>query len=549
MVIQKLRKLILGDIPLRISNIEEIQNSHYNSNLRALEEIKLYYKRIEEDSTARSVEVQKYCTENILRNEQRIKFMEDKIEKQVVAINSRIDAQEVSVYLKSLLSAEIMISDLYLENILKEPIRRDKIPHSKSLSVGYCCNMANNHYLFAHILNTHGYEAKLVYQEQFQDNSIFNHPAWEVLDEEFESIPTSKALKDKIEHHEFVISAKWDQNVCIYSPVTLNERALKNFLYQERFNFSDLKKMLLINNILPHWDLIAKLRQFDLLQVSGLAIALAPFTGRPYVTFPYGADIFDSAMEDSTMGRLMRLGFKMASGHILSGTRFGALVHELQMENVIYLPYMCNTRIYYPKDESEFRDELERKYGKGIFLLMPSRQDWEVKGNNKFFEALAKIENKSNIRVFCINWGSDLKRSQELVENLGLSDLVFWLPLLAKGRLRKYINACDVIVDQFNIGEFGTTAIEGMACGKPVICYIDKAFEKFCQNPPVLNCKDKNGIISILNLIINREYNLNSIGSNSLQWVRQNMGIDALLPKYLDFYKKAIEVGPAIWLN
>src|SRR5439155_7095028 len=55
--------------------------------------------------------------------------------------------------------------------------------------------------------------------------------------------------------------------------------------------------------------------------------------------------------------------------------------------------------------------------------------------------------------------------------------------------LRDILAAADVVVDQVFMGWYGMVAVEAMALGKPVLCYIRPDFEPRLHGCPILRCQ------------------------------------------------------------
>lgn len=64
---------------------------------------------------------------------------------------------------------------------------------------------------------------------------------------------------------------------------------------------------------------------------------------------------------------------------------------------------------------------------------------------------------------------AEMRRLQQLREDLGVSDLVTFLGAKAQETLPYYYNAADVVVMPSDYESFGLVALEAMACGTPVI--------------------------------------------------------------------------------
>lgn len=83
----------------------------------------------------------------------------------------------------------------------------------------------------------------------------------------------------------------------------------------------------------------------------------------------------------------------------------------------------------------------------------------------------------------------------EAVERLKKEGYKFDFILLGKKKFDKTLDIlrqADIIVDQLNMGYYGTMSIEGMAMGKPVICWINPLYKKYYQNCPIVSASRKN---------------------------------------------------------
>jgi glycosyltransferase involved in cell wall biosynthesis len=55
--------------------------------------------------------------------------------------------------------------------------------------------------------------------------------------------------------------------------------------------------------------------------------------------------------------------------------------------------------------------------------------------------------------------------------------------------LREALQQTDVVVDQLFMGWYGMVAVEAMACGKPVLCFIRPDFESRLADCPIVRCE------------------------------------------------------------
>lgn len=94
--------------------------------------------------------------------------------------------------------------------------------------------------------------------------------------------------------------------------------------------------------------------------------------------------------------------------------------------------------------------------------------DWTIRGYAAF-----RRRNPSRKSILILSdYGVDAEQSQSLCADLGISDDVMWIPRMPRIEIMEVIAACD-----FGLGEFfripkmlwGGTALEFLACGKPLI--------------------------------------------------------------------------------
>lgn len=97
------------------------------------------------------------------------------------------------------------------------------------------------------------------------------------------------------------------------------------------------------------------------------------------------------------------------------------------------------------------------------------------------------------------------------------------------------INNADLIADQFIVGWYAMFAIESMALGKPVLCYLRKDLLQFYQDAlllkagemPLINCS-VGEIYSIIKDLYNNRDKLGDIGIKSRAYVVQHHSLEAI---------------------
>ena len=158
--------------------------------------------------------------------------------------------------------------------------------------------------------------------------------------------------------------------------------------------------------------------------------------------------------------------------------------------------------------------------------------DWLIKGYAKFIK---KIDNKKSILFLSLN-GRDVMESKKLIHELGISNRVCWLPLLA----RKEVSFLLKKVAHLGVGQFvneegeawGATGWECIASGIPFMASINYSEESFKNlfgfnlPPHYLNVRTEE---DVYDLLLECYFNLNLYGIDSLSnsdWFDKNSSIN-----------------------
>ncbi len=100
------------------------------------------------------------------------------------------------------------------------------------------------------------------------------------------------------------------------------------------------------------------------------------------------------------------------------------------------------------------------------FSSISKNNDWLIKG----FSAYLEISKKNPILIL-FEYGIDYQNTKSLIQDLGIQDNVYWLPLMKRKEIMEVIKACDVGIGEFyedNI-TMGSTGYEILTQEKPLI--------------------------------------------------------------------------------
>lgn len=256
-----------------------------------------------------------------------------------------------------------------------------------------------------------------------------------------------------------------------------------------------------------------------LITMEGMTL-YAQFTGIPYLAMATGADItFVAPRRDLHGWGLRRAYRKAALVHI--GTYNTVEAKRFRLPHVINLPQLIETEKYRPAPSSVPRPPVD------LVFFNAARLSWPDKGTDKFLRAFARFTAMGPpAHLYLVEWGDDVARTVALVDELGLRSRVTFLAPLTKADLVNYFNMADIVVDQFCDYGPGYAAMEAMACGKPVMMYINSSrFELFyAETPPIFNCFTEDEILSQL-LAHTDPAKLRDMGQRAREWVLYHLNL------------------------
>ncbi len=272
---------------------------------------------------------------------------------------------------------------------------------------------------------------------------------------------------------------------------------------------------------------------------------------RPYLACATGSDIREVAVRHTPAGLVMRLFFKRAARTLLLNLDMVDLSQRLGLSQAEFFPFLIDVEKYSPA-------QVPRRYGReeDLLFFMPSRLDWgevddapgrsSTKGNDRFLRAAAAyIKKGGRAHLVLVDYGADREEARRLVSALGLSERVTFLPKLKKDELIEHYRMADVVADQFDVGAFGTVGLEAMACGKPLLIYIDDSAAQKCypQRPPILNARSEKEIFEQIQAAVEESHRA-AVGRAARDWIMKHHHGDTLARRLTAMYEEILEGQP-----
>jgi glycosyltransferase involved in cell wall biosynthesis len=168
----------------------------------------------------------------------------------------------------------------------------------------------------------------------------------------------------------------------------------------------------------------------------------------------------------------------------------------------------------------------------------------KTKNSDMLLRGLAEFRKRipgAKIRLFTFEYGSSVDASKRLADDLGLSDVLVWLPTMERRELTLLMSRCDVVVGEFYIDPgviWGSTGWESLAAGKPLIQSFNFGSAEFSDTfgyppPPILDAKSPAAVADQLTAMFADPGRRVQIGTDSAKWFNQYNGIN-LARRWLD---------------
>jgi acetyltransferase-like isoleucine patch superfamily enzyme/glycosyltransferase involved in cell wall biosynthesis len=407
------------------------------------------------------------------------------------------------------------------------------------LSIGLFGNQANQSYITAKSLRRLGYNVDLIIQPDLIDKFAMAHPAWE--DESFESDDLNDISEQTQSwvRPDYVRAINYDMNLQLQYQNRLSAAAEVADLYKTAFNVSiATDTALLLAQHMGYWPYLKAMFDYDVVNLSMAAVFLGCFCPRPYTVMPLGGELYISAFEETVFGLLFRASFRGAAHTLVAETDYGVYLDRLEAKSArTFAPLIVDTDIYTSGQDDQLRSEWQRTCGGKRFLLTVCRQSWEWKGNDRLIRAFARFSQARGFdwRLVLIAWGDSVQKSKDLIQSLSIADKVVWLQASSKALLRRRQRAADVICDQFVMEGYGSSVLESMAAGKPIIIrpVPRHSLGKFAGDPPpFLNATTEDEIHLVLNQLLD-DGHIAAAGRASRDWLERWHGHAVRGPKFV----------------
>lgn len=272
-----------------------------------------------------------------------------------------------------------------------------------------------------------------------------------------------------------------------------------------------------------------------------------------YVAYEHGT-LRQIPFEDSSQGRLTALSYREAPVVFVTNPDVVPAAQRLGLEpaQIVLLPHAVDSdRLFRFADR---HTALLPGPGDEVTFVSPTRQDWVdrdpswTKANDRAIRALALVRDRGlRCRLLLADWGRDLGASKALVEELGVEDLVCWIPALRKGELWKAYLRAHAVADQFALPGISGVTFEALALGRRVLAHVGLELTRsfFGEEPPLLTCHEPEEIADAMERVIADPLDKERLGASARSWFERYHSSERIVELQASAYRRLLE-GPTL---
>ena len=242
----------------------------------------------------------------------------------------------------------------------------------------------------------------------------------------------------------------------------------------------------------------------------------------PYVSIEIGT-MREIPFDGTDTGRLLALAYRLSPHVLITNPDVVAQAKDLGVESYSFCPHPLDEDVYRPMAFPDFRRQLLQENDADLLLFAPARQNWEIKRNDRYLRAFARLVKEDEARAALIipAWGQEIERSQRLCKDLGIEEHVNWIQPQSEAMLVKYYAAADFVLDQFELGVFGLTTPKAMSCGAVVVSSYHPELHDWCfdEHPPLVAAKATEEIYRALSELARNPDRRAQLGEQGRQWI------------------------------
>jgi glycosyltransferase involved in cell wall biosynthesis len=274
--------------------------------------------------------------------------------------------------------------------------------------------------------------------------------------------------------------------------------------------------------------------------------------GVRYVALEHGT-IRNLPFADSFEGRLCRDTYLSAAHVLVTNCDNDMSARRLGLDSWSFVPHPVNEVDPSKASSEALRRSICDRLGCDFLVLHPPRQHWDPgvrhpdweKGNDLFIRGFADFVRRTGAKAGCVmvSWGQSLQASRELLAQLGVADRVAWIPVQPGIRLGEWMQAADLVADQFWLGAFGSLTPKAMRLSRPVLLNMDEQRHRWCfpELPPVLNSRTPGEVADHLAWCWRDRAAMRQCGERSADWYRRYHSNEVIAATFRQVHDMLVE--------
>ncbi|MDD5218295.1 MAG: glycosyltransferase, partial [Candidatus Omnitrophica bacterium] len=257
---------------------------------------------------------------------------------------------------------------------------------------------------------------------------------------------------------------------------------------------------------------------------------------KPYVAYEHGT-IREIPFQTTGTGRLCALSYRLADFTVITNPDCIDAAKKLGLEHYRYIPHVLDRKYFNQTGLYDSKNPLEPYHP---YVFCPSRHDWELKGTHHAIEGFARFcKQYPEFHMIMSRWGTDVKRSRELITSLGIERNITLMDPVSICNLIRVAHHAFALIDQFVLF-FGGIAPTALAVGVPLIAHVDFSKCRWCydEQPPYFEAHDDESVYRALVQI--KECDRQAYAQKAREWVLRNYNYQDVIGRHLEIYEKLL---------
>lgn len=182
---------------------------------------------------------------------------------------------------------------------------------------------------------------------------------------------------------------------------------------------------------------------------------------QPLITCAWGSDIFDFPTRNFLNRWILKGNLEKSSQLVASSQSLAGEIRKYTHKNPEIVPFGVDTEKFFPVD----------LVGRKSFVIGIAKRLESESGIDRALKLVAKLKRMAPCDVILkiAGEGSEFHELKRLSERLEIESSVEWCGWVSHDELCLFYQSCNLLVFPSRAESFGVSAIEAMACGKPVV--------------------------------------------------------------------------------